>query len=169
MIKGLFPVFLNLKTCSTTSPSIILPKSKTSSSNSILAAFSGEIASSAVIGLWISEELEIFSRQLILDEFNFKDFKKLQNKNISIIGIGGIGCPTAQYLISSGIKNLQIFDQDIIKKHNLNRQTLFSIHDIGKKKSITAKKKLKGINPLANIKSYHRKISSDNLNLNDLK
>ena len=102
------------------------------------------------------EELEIFSRQLILDEFNFKDFKKLQNKNISIIGIGGIGCPTAQYLISSGIKNLQIFDQDIIKKNNLNRQTLFSINDIGEKKSIIAKKRLKGINPLANIKSYHK-------------
>ena len=111
------------------------------------------------------EELEIFSRQLILDEFNFKDFKKLQNKNISLIGIGGIGCPTAQYLISSGIKNLQIFDQDIIKKSNLNRQTLFSINDIGKKKSIIAKKKLKGINPLANIKSYHKKISINNLDL----
>ena len=111
------------------------------------------------------EELEIFSRQLILDEFNFKDFKKLQKKNISIIGIGGIGCPTAQYLISSGIKNLQIFDQDIIKKNNLNRQTLFSINDIGEKKSIIAKKRLKGINPLANIKSYHKKISKDNLDL----
>ena len=111
------------------------------------------------------EELEIFSRQLILDEFNFKDFKKLQNKNISIVGIGGIGCPTAQYLISSGIKNLQIFDQDIIKKNNLNRQTLFSIHDIGKKKSIIAKKKLKSINPLAKIKSYHKKISENNLDL----
>ena len=111
------------------------------------------------------EELEIFSRQLILEEFNFKDFKKLQNKNISIIGIGGIGCPTAQYLISSGIKNLQIFDQDIIKKNNLNRQTLFSINDIGEKKSIIAKKRLKGINPLANIKSYHKKISEDNLDL----
>ena len=111
------------------------------------------------------EELEIFSRQLILDEFNFQDFKKLQNRNISIIGIGGIGCPTAQYLISSGIKNLQIFDQDIVKKSNLNRQNLFSINDIGKKKSIIAKKKLKGINPLAKIKSYHKKISEDNLDL----
>ncbi len=111
------------------------------------------------------EELEIFSRQLILDEFNFQDFKKLQNRNVSIIGIGGIGCPTAQYLISSGIKNLQIFDQDVIKKNNLNRQTLFSINDIGKKKSIIAKKKLKGINPLAKIKSYHKKISEDNLDL----
>ena len=112
-----------------------------------------------------NEELEIFSRQLILDEFSFKNFKKLQNKSISIIGIGGIGCPTAQYLISSGIKNLQIFDQDIVKKSNLNRQNLFSINDIGKKKSIIAKKKLKGINPLANIKSYHKKISADNLDL----
>ena len=111
------------------------------------------------------EELEIFSRQLILDEFNFQDFKKLQNRNVSIIGIGGIGCPTAQYLISSGIKNLQIFDQDVIKKNNLNRQTLFSINDIGEKKSIIAKKRLKGINPLANIKSYHKKISEDNLYL----
>ena len=111
------------------------------------------------------EELEIFSRQLILDEFNFKDFKKLQYKNISIIWIGCIGCPTAQYLISSGIKNLQIFDQDIIKKNNLNRQTLFSINDIGEKKSIIAKKRLKGINPLANIKSYHKKISENNLDL----
>ena len=111
------------------------------------------------------EELEIFARQLILDEFSFKEFKKLQNKSISIIGIGGIGCPTAQYLISSGIKNLQIFDQDIVKKSNLNRQNLFSINDIGKKKSIIAKKKLKGINPLANIKSYHKKISADNLDL----
>ncbi len=111
------------------------------------------------------EELEIFSRQLILEEFNIKDFKKLQNKTITIIGIGGIGCPTAQYLISSGIKNLQIFDPDIIKKNNLNRQTLFSIEEIGEKKSIVAKKKLKGINPLANIKSYQNKISKNNLSL----
>ena len=62
------------------------------------------------------EELEIFSRQLILSEFNEKAFNFLQNKTVSIVGIGGIGCPLAQYLISCGIKNLNIFDNDIIKK-----------------------------------------------------
>ena len=41
---------------------------------------------------------------------------KLQNKKVSIIGMGGIGCPLAQYLISCGIKNLNFFDNDIIKK-----------------------------------------------------
>ena len=87
------------------------------------------------------EELEIFSRQLILKDFKEEKFNELQKKEISIIGLGGIGCPLAQYLISSGIKKLNIFDGDTIKKTNLNRQTLYSIHDIGKKKSTIAKKK----------------------------
>ena len=73
------------------------------------------------------EELEIFSRQLILREFKEKSFNKFQEKKVSIVGIGGIGCPLAQYSISSGIKNLNLFDNDIIKKNNLNRQTLFTI------------------------------------------
>ena len=51
------------------------------------------------------EELEIFSRQLILKDFKEEKFNELQKKEISIIGLGGIGCPLAQYLISSGIKS----------------------------------------------------------------
>ena len=54
------------------------------------------------------EELEIFSRQLILNDFNERSFNELQNKEISIVGLGGIGCPLAQYLISCGIKNLNL-------------------------------------------------------------
>ena len=111
------------------------------------------------------EELEIFSRQLILNEFDENSFHKLQNKIITIIGIGGIGCPLAQYLISCGIKNLNIFDKDIVRKSNLNRQTLFTINDIGKKKINIAKKKLLQINPHANINSYHEKITKSNLEL----
>jgi len=111
------------------------------------------------------EELEIFSRQLILKDFNNEKFNELQKKEISIIGLGGIGCPLAQYLISSGTKKLNIFDGDIIQKNNLNRQTLYTIKDIGKKKSITAKKKLLGTNPNATINSYNYKITKDNLHL----
>lgn len=113
------------------------------------------------------EELEIFSRQLILNEFNEKSFHKLQNKKVSIIGMGGIGCPLAQYLISCGIKNLNIFDNDIIKKNNLNRQTLFSIKDLDKNKIVVAKKKLLEINPHANINSYNKKITKNNIEILD--
>ena len=111
------------------------------------------------------EEFEIFSRQLILKEFNENLFIKLQKKKISIVGMGGIGCPLAQYLVSSGIKNINLFDDDIIKKNNLNRQNLYSIKEIGKKKTIIAKDKLLGINPNANIKSYPEKITNGNINL----
>ena len=111
------------------------------------------------------EELEIFSRQLILKDFNEDKFNELQNKEISIIGLGGIGCPLAQYLISCGVKKLNIFDGDTIQKTNLNRQNLYSINDIGKKKSTIAKKKLLGTNPNAKINSYDLKITKKNLHL----
>ena len=54
------------------------------------------------------QELKIFSRQLILNDFSEKKFKFIQQQNVILIGIGGIGCPIAQYLIATGIKNLTI-------------------------------------------------------------
>ena len=109
------------------------------------------------------EELEIFSRQLILKEFSDKSFDKLQEKKISIVGMGGIGCPLAQYLISCGIKYLNFFDNDIVKKNNLRRQILFSIKDLNKKKILIAKKKLSQINPYAIIKGYDERITKKNI------
>ena len=110
-------------------------------------------------------ELEIFSRQIILKEFNEEKFINLQNKTISIIGVGGIGCPLAQYLILCGIKKINLFDNDIVKKNNLNRQNLYNIKDVGKKKVSVAKKKLLLINPYVKIKSNIKKITKKNISL----
>ena len=111
------------------------------------------------------EELELFSRQLILNDFNEESFNKLQNKKVSIVGLGGIGCPVAQYLIACGIKNINLFDDDIIKKNNLNRQTLYTLKELGEKKIIVARKKLLEINSYANINIHDEKITSRNLSL----
>ena len=61
--------------------------------------------------------------------------------------MGGIGCPAAQYLVAAGIKILKLIAVDLIQKTNLNRQILYSVYDIGKLKTETAKNKLRGINP----------------------
>ena len=111
------------------------------------------------------EELILFSRQLILNDFNEKSFNKLQKKEVSIVGLGGIGCPVAQYLIACGIKNINLFDDDIIKKNNLNRQTLYTLKELGEKKTIVAKKKLLGVNSYANINIFDEKITNSNLGL----
>jgi len=89
---------------------------------------------------YTDKEFEIFSRQFILKDFSEEKIKILENIKITIIGIGGIGCSLATYLVSSGIKNIQIIDGDKIELSNLNRQILFTTDDIGKKKVIVAKK-----------------------------
>ena len=103
------------------------------------------------------QELQIFSRHLILKEFNEKLFNDLQKKKITIVGLGGIGCPAAQYLVAAGIKILKLIDGDLIQKTNLNRQILYSIYDIGnllqakalgeRKKAISCYKKAIQIQP----------------------
>ena len=110
------------------------------------------------------QELQIFSRHLILKEFDEKSFNNLQKQKITIIGLGGIGCPAAQYLVSAGIKAIKLIDDDIIQKTNLNRQILYSIKDIGKYKSRIAKIKLNNINPECNIDAISSRLESRNIN-----
>ena len=109
-------------------------------------------------------EYEIFSRQFILKVFSEQNIKKLEKSKVSIIGIGGIGCPLAIYLVSSGLRNLQLIDGDIIEKSNLNRQILFNSDDIGKKKVIIAKKKLLEINPNCQINIIDKNLNNSNKN-----
>ena len=110
-------------------------------------------------------EYEIFSRQLILQHFNEENIGKLQNTKIAIIGLGGIGCPLTQYLVSSGFKNLFFFDGDKIEKSNLGRQILYSLKDVEKFKVTVAKDKLLQTNPNCNITIYSKYLSEENINL----
>jgi len=110
-------------------------------------------------------EYEIFSRQFILQNFNEENILKLNNAKISIVGLGGIACPLAQYLVASGIKNLIFFDGDIIEKSNLSRQILYNLEDIGRCKTLVAKEKLLKINPNCNITTYSKHLNNKNINL----
>jgi len=110
-------------------------------------------------------EYEIFSRQFILQDFNEENILKLNNAKIAIIGLGGIACPLAQYMVSSGFKNLIFFDGDKIEKSNLGRQILYNLEDIGKFKTIIAKDKLLKTNPNCNISAYSEYLTIENINL----
>ncbi len=110
-------------------------------------------------------EYEIFSRQFILKNFNEINIDKLKDAKIIIIGLGGIGCPLSQYLVSSGLKNLTLFDGDIVETSNLGRQILYSLDDIGKYKSVTAKNRLLKTNPKCKITAYSENLSMKNINV----
>ena len=110
-------------------------------------------------------EYEMFSRQFILKNFNEANILKLNNAKIVIVGLGGIACPLAQYLVSSGVKNLTFFDGDMIEKSNLGRQILYTLEDVGKYKTLVAKDKLLKTNPHCNITAYPEYLRQENLNL----
>ena len=110
-------------------------------------------------------EYEIFSRQFILKNFNETNINKLSNAKIILIGLGGIGCPLSQYLVSSGLKNITLFDGDLVEKTNLGRQILYSIDDVGKYKSICAKNRLLKTNPYCKITAYSENLSEKNINV----
>ncbi len=89
------------------------------------------------------KQIEKYSRQIIIDSFGISGQKKIIGTKVLIIGCGGLGTSAAQYLSMAGIGNLGLVDDDCITLSNLNRQTLFTEDDIGKKKVEVLEKKNK--------------------------
>ena len=76
-------------------------------------------------------ELERFSRQLIVPGFDFEGQEALKRASVMIVGCGGLGAPAALYLAAAGIGELVLVDDDIVELSNLPRQIAYSEADIG--------------------------------------
>ena len=108
------------------------------------------------------KERTIYSRQITLPEVGLKGQEELEEHGILIVGMGGLGCPVAQYLISSGIGYLTIMDPDKVELSNLSRQPLYTEKDIGSYKVNVAKEFLSKLNPNAVINDVSEALTSDN-------
>ena len=98
------------------------------------------------------EELNRYSRQLLLEEVGVDGQLKLKQAKVLVVGAGGLGCPVLQYLNAAGVGTLGIVDFDKVEVHNLHRQILYTSDDIGKPKAPAAAAKLK----LSNHNINHR-------------
>ena len=85
-------------------------------------------------------EIEKFSRQIILKNIGALGQRKIQDAKVLIIGMGGLGCPAAEFLTRSGIGTLGIVDNDKVSLSNIHRQTLYTEKDVNKSKVKIAKK-----------------------------
>ena len=99
------------------------------------------------------EDLSRWSRQTVLPEIGLDGQKKLMDAKVAIVGMGGLGCPAAQSLVTAGIGKLVLIDGDDVELSNLHRQMLHGEDDIGKKKVASAKESLSKINALTSIES----------------
>lgn len=91
-------------------------------------------------------------------------FDKIINKTVCIVGVGGVGGAALEGLTRFGIKNIVIFDFDVIDVTNLNRQIISNSENIGDKKTEAAVKRAKLINPNINITANDVFIEKANLN-----
>lgn len=110
----------------------------------------------------MSPDLSRYSCQIKLPGFGEDAQQQLQDAKVLIVGAGGLGCPAAQYLASSGIGLLGIADNDIVSISNLHRQILFTPADAGLSKAVIAANKLQQQNPGIKVIAHQLRVTSVN-------
>ena len=109
------------------------------------------------------QDLERYSRQIIMNNVGFEGQLKLMNSSILIIGCGGLGTSALVYLSMAGVNNIGLADFDEVNLSNLNRQLLFTENDIKRNKTDVVRDKLKQINTKICIKTFKKKITKKNI------
>src|SRR6516165_4906193 len=109
-----------------------------------------------------TEELQRYSRHLIMPEVTADGQRRLKAARVLSIGAGGLGSPAALYLAAAGVGTIGIVDFDDVDLSNLQRQILHGTKDIGRGKLESAQDRLRDINPEIEIELHHCRFSSEN-------
>jgi molybdopterin/thiamine biosynthesis adenylyltransferase/rhodanese-related sulfurtransferase len=108
------------------------------------------------------EELQRYSRHLIMPEVGLDGQKKLKAARVLCVGAGGLGSPLALYLAAAGVGTLGLVDFDVVDSSNLQRQILHGTKDVGRPKLESAAERLRDVNPNVKIVPHQVRLSSDN-------
>jgi sulfur-carrier protein adenylyltransferase/sulfurtransferase len=109
-----------------------------------------------------AEELQRYSRHLLMPEVTSEGQKRLKAARALCIGAGGLGSPAALYLAAAGVGTIGIVDFDDVDLSNLQRQILHGTNDIGRGKLESARDRLRDINPEIEIELHQCRFSSEN-------
>src|SRR5437899_4922937 len=109
-----------------------------------------------------TQELQRYSRHLIMPEVTREGQRRLKAARVLCIGAGGLGSPAARYLAAAGVGTIGIIDFDDVDLSNLQRQTLHGTSDIGRGKLESAQDRLRDANPEIEIELHKCRFSSSN-------
>jgi adenylyltransferase/sulfurtransferase len=109
------------------------------------------------------DQVQRYSRHIILPEVGGKGQKKLLAAKVLIVGAGGLGCPVGYYLAAAGVGTLGIVDNDDVELSNLQRQIAHNTERIGMPKVESAKKTFTALNPDVNVIAMRGRLTKDNI------
>lgn len=121
------------------------------------------VGATAVAPVQLShEEVQRYSRHLIMPEVGVAGQKKLKAASVLLIGAGGLGSPLAMYLAAAGLGRLGLVDYDVVDYTNLQRQIIHGTKDVGRLKLDSAKARILDINPHVQVDTYEVPLTSAN-------
>ncbi|MFH1154002.1 MAG: HesA/MoeB/ThiF family protein [Pseudomonadota bacterium] len=107
------------------------------------------------------EELERYSRQIMLPGVGLGGQEKLKTARVLVVGAGGLGSLSCLYLAAAGVGNLVVADPDTVALSNLNRQILHATGDLGRPKTASAHSRLQELNPTIRLDCRQAVFASD--------
>src|SRR5205085_3236934 len=109
-----------------------------------------------------ADELQRYSRHLIMPEVTADGQRRLKAARVLCIGAGGLGSPVALYLAAAGVGTIGIVDFDEVDLSNLQRQILHGTKDVGRGKVESAQDRLRDINPEIDLELHQCRLCSEN-------
>ncbi len=109
------------------------------------------------------EQIERYSRHIILPEVGGKGQQRLLGAKVVVIGAGGLGSPVGLYLAAAGVGTIGMVDSDAVELSNLQRQVLHATDDLGRRKCLSAKAAMESINPDIRVVPHDLRLTSENM------
>jgi len=109
------------------------------------------------------DQLERYSRHILLDDVGVEGQEKLLAAKVLIVGAGGLGCPAALYLAAAGVGTIGIVDSDSVEVSNLQRQIAHFTRDVNVSKVDSAAEKMLAINPDITVRTYKEYLCAKNI------
>jgi adenylyltransferase/sulfurtransferase len=109
------------------------------------------------------QQKNLYLRNILVEEIGEAGQEKLLSAKILVIGAGGLGSATLQYLACGGVGNITVIDHDIVELSNLQRQIIHNFHDLGIPKVQSAETKIKLLAPDINFIGIQQKVNHENL------
>jgi adenylyltransferase/sulfurtransferase len=108
------------------------------------------------------EQIERYSRHLILQNVGIEGQQKILESKVLIVGAGGLGSPAALYLAAAGVGTIGLIDGDVVDRTNLQRQVIHFTPDVDIPKVDSAKQKINQLNPDVKVNTYPTLLMPDN-------